>query len=155
MSFFDKFKKKGEQTESASVARQVVDAAKNEEKVKEVKEEKEEKEEKRAPAKMEKKLITAASAQSLSTIIEPIVSEKTAQLSDQGVMVFKVNPKATRIAVSKAFKEMYRVTPVKVNIANVRGKRLRFGRIQGKRCDYKKAMIMLPKGTRIDIFDGV
>ncbi|MDP2631934.1 MAG: 50S ribosomal protein L23 [Candidatus Uhrbacteria bacterium] len=150
MNFFDKFKKKNEQTESTGVTKQLVDVA-------EVKDEKDAV--KKPVAKKvetkEKKMVISASARSLNTILEPIVSEKTAQLSDKGVMVFRVHPNTNRVAVKQAFKEMYHVIPESVNIINVRGKRLNFGRVSGKRSDVKKALIKLPNGTTIDVFDGV
>lgn len=117
------------------------------------------KEEKRkaqaVPEKAPEKVATSASKRATATILAPIVSEKTAQLSDHGVMVFRVAKDANRVMVRHAFRELYKVNPVRVNIVNVRGKRVRFGRQSGKRVDYKKALIQLPKGVRIDIFEGV
>ena len=95
------------------------------------------------------------SKKATSTILSPDVSEKTAQLSDANILTFKVAPGANKIEVRNAFRELYKVTPIKVNIMNVRGKPVRFGRIRGKRQDYKKALISLPKGTKVDIFEGI
>ena len=50
---------------------------------------------------------------------------------------------------------MYGITPVSVNIQNVRGKRVRFGRVRGKRKDWKKAIVTLPEGKTINVYDGV
>ena len=89
------------------------------------------------------------------TILAPVISEKAARLHDEGVLVFKVAKNANRVQVRNAFRELYKVTPVSVNIQNVRGKRVRVGRMLGKRSDWKKALIRLPKGKKIDIFEGV
>ncbi len=86
------------------------------------------------------------------TIIAPLVTEKAARLNGANVMVFEVSPKATRIAVKQAIKELYNVMPTKVNIMHVRGGSVRFGRFTGTRKDSKKAMVTLPTGTHIDVF---
>lgn len=94
----------------------------------------------------------AVSRFAAATIIAPIVTEKAARLSGNNVMVFRVAPTATRVAVKQAVKELYKVTPVKVNIISVRGKAVRFGRFAGRTQDMKKALVTLPKGARIDAF---
>lgn len=86
------------------------------------------------------------------TILAPLVTEKAARLSEHNVMVFRVAPSATRVAVKQAIKELYKVTPVKVNIVSVRGKVVRRGRSTGRTQDSKKALVTLPKGARIDVF---
>ncbi len=86
------------------------------------------------------------------TILAPLVTEKAARHSSANVMVFRVATSATRIAVKQAIKELYHVTPVKVNIINVHGTQVRFGRTVGFRKGMKKALVTLPKGTHIDVF---
>jgi large subunit ribosomal protein L23 len=86
------------------------------------------------------------------TVLAPLVTEKAARLNSQNVMVFRVAPSATRVAVGQAIKELYNVTPVKVNMISVRGKDVRRGRSAGRTRDWKKAMVTLPKGARIDVF---
>lgn len=161
MSILDRFKKSKEQTEKGSVARQVVE---NEEKKasKSGKEEKrksgrvkEAKKVKKSQSEAAPEIATSASQRATATILAPIVTEKSAQLSDSGVMAFRVALTANKVMVRQAFRELYKVNPVKVRMINVRGKNLRFGRQTGKRMDYKKALITLPKGKRIDIFEGV
>ena len=88
-------------------------------------------------------------------ILGPVVTEKSAMLSDRNVLVLKVAEGATRISVRNAVKALYGVLPERVNIMKVRGKRVRFGRTLGKRSDWKKAMVTLPEGSHIDIFEGV
>ncbi|MFH1712253.1 MAG: 50S ribosomal protein L23 [Patescibacteria group bacterium] len=152
MGFWNKFKKKEESVEKGSVVKQIVDnqGDKQEKQLKKsVK--KVDKQDKKSPDK----IATSASKRSTATILEPIVTEKTAKLSDQGVIVLKVAKNANRIMVRQAVRELYKVNPIKINIINVRGKRVNFGRQRGKRVDYKKALVILPKGTRVDIFEGV
>ena len=107
---------------------------------------------KAAPKKKEKRGI---SKKALSVLVRPLVTEKTAQLSENNVMVFEVSKDANRVEIKNAFNELYGVVPVKVNVLNMRGKRVAFGRVLGKRKDWKKAIITLPKGKTVDIFEGI
>lgn len=87
-------------------------------------------------------------------IVHPLVTEKASVLASQGTYVFVVAPKANRIQVRDAVKAMYGVTPTNVNIQNVRGKKVRFGRTRGQRNAWKKALVTLPKGKAIDVYEG-
>lgn len=89
------------------------------------------------------------------TLLAPMVTEKTAMLSSSNVMVFRVALSATRVAVKQAFKELYGVTPVKVNVITVRPRAMHFGKSNGHLKSFKKAMISLPAGTTIDVFASV
>lgn len=97
----------------------------------------------------------AVSALTAKTLLAPLVTEKTAHLSDSGVYAFLVPVSASRVAVGQAFREMYRVTPVKVNMIRVHGKEHRFGSTMSRQSDWKKALVSVPKGTRIDIFEKI
>ncbi|MBI4437869.1 50S ribosomal protein L23 [Candidatus Uhrbacteria bacterium] len=88
-------------------------------------------------------------------IVRPLVTEKAAILSSGNTYVFVVRKDANRIQVRSAIKEMYGITPVRVNIQNVPGKWVRFGRSQGKRSDWKKALVTLPAGKTINVHEGV
>lgn len=89
------------------------------------------------------------------TIVRPLVTEKAAVIAHVGQYSFLVAPKANRIAVRAAIKAMYGVVPTSVNIQRVRGKFVRFGRTTGQRSDWKKAIVTLPKGKTIDVYEGV
>jgi len=89
------------------------------------------------------------------TLLAPMVTEKTAMLSSNNVMVFRVALTATRVAVKQAFKELYGVTPTKVNVITVRPRAVRFGKSQGHLKSFKKAMISLPEGKTVDVFASV
>jgi len=90
-----------------------------------------------------------------NVILRPLVTEKTAVLASAGKYVFVVSTGANRIQVKTAIKEMFGVVPTSVNIQNVRGKRVRFGKRRGKRSDWKKAVVSLPKGQKINVYEGV
>lgn len=115
---------------------------------------------KRATKKVSVETSTAPVLKSLSrfatdTLLAPMVTEKTAMLSGNNVMVFRVALFATRVGVKQAFKELYGVTPVKVNVITVRPRAVRFGKSSGHIKSFKKAMISLPVGTTIDVFASV
>ena len=116
MGFFDKFKKKEESAEKGSLAKQIVDQ----------KDDQKPKKAAKKPVKKSKKedksveqIATSTSKRSAATILEPIVTEKTAKLSDDGVIVLKVAKHANKVMVRQAVRELYKVNPVKINIINV------------------------------------
>ncbi len=88
-------------------------------------------------------------------ILHPLVTEKTAMLASTGVYTFVIKGDANKVQVKSAIKSLYGITPESVNIQNVRGKRVRFGRLRGKRKDWKKAIVALPQGKTIDVYEGV
>ena len=84
-------------------------------------------------------------------LIRPIITEKATILQKDGKYVFEVSPKANKIEIRKAIEKIYKVKPVKINIIKVKGKRVRYRGIPGKRKDWKKAIITLRKGEKIDL----
>ncbi len=85
----------------------------------------------------------------------PHVSEKAARLADRGTYVFDVPVTAEKSAVRRAIEELYRVDVVSVHTIRQDGKNVRRGRIAGRRRSWKKAMVTLKKGQRIDLYEGV
>jgi len=83
------------------------------------------------------------------------VSEKAATGEENGRYTFRVALNATKIDIKHAVQAQYSVMPTKVHVSNVEGKRVRFGKYKGKRADWKKATVTLPKGKHIDIHSGV
>lgn len=90
-----------------------------------------------------------------NVIVKPLISEKAANLAGANQYVFVVRKDANRIQVRSAIKAMYGVSPLSINILNVRGKKVRFGRREGSRSDWKKAIITLPAGQTINVYEGV
>lgn len=88
-------------------------------------------------------------------ILGPVVTEKTAHLSENNVIVLKVAKRANKVQIAQEIKALYGIIPSHVATINLRGKKVRFGGVNGKRSDTKKAMITLPKGKSLDIFEGV
>ncbi len=95
---------------------------------------------------------------SFSTIIRPVVSEKSTLLGDQGKYVFEVAPDANKIQIKLAVEEAFsnkKVEVVTVNIVRVPGKVRRRGRSVGMTRSWKKAIVTLRAGQRLDLFEGV
>ena len=72
----------------------------------------------------------------------------------EGKYVFVVAKAANKIEIAKAVSEIFKVKVAKVNTVNVIGKTKRMGRAQGKRPDYKKAIVKLAPGESIEFFEG-
>lgn len=89
-------------------------------------------------------------------IIEPVVSEKSYALLDQGVYTFRVHPSASKPEIADAVRAIFDVQVVKVNTANRQGKRKRNRRswTYGKRPDTKRAFVTLAPGETIDLFEA-
>jgi|UniRef100_A0A7V4DCW6 large subunit ribosomal protein L23 len=88
-----------------------------------------------------------------SIIIHPIVTEKSVRLQKENKYVFRVDPRATKPEIKKAVEEMFGVTVLKVNTVNVKGKRKRLGRFEGRTSSWKKAIVFVKPGERIKAFD--
>jgi len=89
-------------------------------------------------------------------LIRPIITEKTMNLADSlGKYTFMVNTKSNKIEIAKEVSSRFKVTVLDVNIINILGKKVTFGkkRIPGKKSDFKKAIVQLKSGDKIKIFD--
>jgi large subunit ribosomal protein L23 len=88
-------------------------------------------------------------------IKRPVVSEKTTLQKEKANQVtFEVDPDANRIEIHRAVENIFKVKVTGVCTAHVSGKVKRRGRIVGKRKNWKKAIVTLAPGERIDIFEG-
>ena len=89
-------------------------------------------------------------------IIRPIVTEKTnIQKEAANQVTFEVDRKANRIEVRRAIERIFNVRVANVRTMQIRGKFKRRGRVLGKRRDWKKAIVTLRPGDRIEFFEGV
>jgi large subunit ribosomal protein L23 len=87
-----------------------------------------------------------------AVLLRPRITEKAAHLSAQNVYTFEVARNATKTDVINAIHAVYKVTPLKVNVVNNQGKRvrLRTRRGFGTRSGVKKVYVHLKKGDRIE-----
>ncbi len=89
-------------------------------------------------------------------IIRPILTEKMTNLKEAfNQYAFQVHRDANKIQIKKAVEERFNVTVTKVRTINVRGKKRRMGRFEGKRAAWKKAIVTLKEGDVIDLVTGV
>ena len=102
-----------------------------------------------------KKVSPVRFGNSYRILIKPLVTEKASILGAENKYVFIVNPSANKISVAKAVADTYGVHPTQVNIIKSKGKFVTRGRISGQRSDSKKAIVTLPKGETIKIYEGV
>lgn len=100
-------------------------------------------------------LSTPSASLAYKVIVRPLVTEKSAHNESQNKYTFIIARSAKKPQVKQAVKALYGVDALAVNIVNVQGHRLRFGRSFGKRNDYKKAIVTLPVGKSITIHEGV
>ncbi|HJL72650.1 MAG TPA: 50S ribosomal protein L23 [Nitrospinaceae bacterium] len=86
---------------------------------------------------------------------KPLVTEKSTQMLAEGNWVsFRVNPQANKIQIKDAVEKIFSVTVTKVNTLIVPGKYRRFGRTLGHTKSWKKAMLRLKEGDKIELFEG-
>jgi large subunit ribosomal protein L23 len=86
-------------------------------------------------------------------ILEPVVSEKSYGLLDEGRYTFIVHPDANKTEIKQAVESIFGVKVASVNTMNRKGKTKRFGWVYGKRKDTKRAIVSLAEGEEIDIFE--
>jgi large subunit ribosomal protein L23 len=89
-------------------------------------------------------------------IIEPVVSEKSYALLDEGVYTFIVHPEANKTEIRQAVEAIWNVRVQNVNTLNRKGKRKRNRRMPtfGKRADQKRAIVTLVPGQSIELFQS-
>jgi large subunit ribosomal protein L23 len=90
------------------------------------------------------------------TIIRPLITEKTSiQKEDFNQVSFEVDRRANRVEIRRAVEKIFKVRVADVRTMQIKGKVKQRGRIVGRRRDWKKAIVKLMPGERIDFFEGV
>ena len=84
-------------------------------------------------------------------IISPRVTEKSSWSAEKNAYVFNINPASNKKQVAQAIKEIYGVTPVKVNITSIPSKKVFSRGVSGTKSGGKKAIVYLKKGNKIEI----
>ena len=88
-------------------------------------------------------------------LVRPIITEKNTLLNEKGKYTFEVLPDANKIEIKRAVEEIFRVRVTTVNVMRVPGKMRRMGRTSGMTRSWKKAVVTLEPGQRIELFQGV
>lgn len=87
-------------------------------------------------------------------VLKPIVSEKSYSQIEQNKYTFKVALDARKVEIAQAVAEIFGVHVTSVNTMRMTGKRRRQGYTQGRRPNWKKAIVSLKAGEKIEIFEG-
>ena len=139
MSIFDKFKKsKTEENKKAEKKEPVVKAAA--------------KEAIKKPAGFSGQVVKKEFTEAYRILRHPLVTEKSFNLSsNQNQYIFEVAPSATKNEIKKTIQDLYGVKVWRVNIINVSGKKRRVGKHEGFKPGFKKAIIFLAEGEKIEV----
>jgi large subunit ribosomal protein L23 len=86
----------------------------------------------------------------------PLLTEKGTRLKEEANQyLFRVARTATKVEVKQAIEQLFKVKVVDVRTLRVQGKVKRLGRFQGRRPDWKKAIVTLKAGQSIELYEGV
>jgi large subunit ribosomal protein L23 len=89
-------------------------------------------------------------------IRRPIVTEKSSDMKEFfNQVVFEVHPDANKSEIKKAVEKLFKVRVLEVHTQNRQGKPKRLGRFTGRRRAWKKAIVTLRQGDRVEFFEGV
>ena len=91
----------------------------------------------------------------LDTIISPNVTEKSTSLSDFNKVVFKVHKGATKKSIIRSIEKIFKVSVIKINTINIKGKNKLVRNKKSFKSGYKKAIVTLKKGQSIDLATGL
>ena len=87
----------------------------------------------------------------MQILVSPVISEKSAMMADaSNQFCFKVVPDATKPEIKRAVEMLFDVNVETVKVVNIAGKKKRFGQLQGKRNDTRKAYVRIQDGQDID-----
>jgi large subunit ribosomal protein L23 len=88
-------------------------------------------------------------------LIRPLMTEKSMrQKEEQNTVTFRVRPDANKVEIRAAIEEVFNVKVAAVRTASFEGKMKRMGRHEGRRANWKKAIVTLRPGHKIDLVEG-
>jgi large subunit ribosomal protein L23 len=88
-------------------------------------------------------------------VLSPVVTEKSTRGADHNQVTFRVTLDATKPQIKSAVEQLFKVKVTAVNTLVVKGKVKLFKGRPGRRSDYKKAIVTLAEGQRIDVTTGI
>jgi large subunit ribosomal protein L23 len=89
-----------------------------------------------------------------TVLVRPVISEKSYALIAEGKYTFRVNDRAHKTQVAQAVEEVFGVSVAAVRTSKVRAKPKRRGLTKGRSRAWKKAVVQLRPGERIELFEG-
>ncbi len=84
-------------------------------------------------------------------LVKPHVTEKASYLASKNQYIFEVFPRSNKKQVKKAVEDVYGVDVADVHIINIHSKRMRLGRTEGWSAGYKKAIVRIKEGQKIEV----
>lgn len=88
-------------------------------------------------------------------VLKPVITEKTVSMMEDRKYTFKVDKNANKFEIKNAIQEIFKVKVEKVATMNVKGKKKRMGRSEGRTASWKKAIVTLKEGQQIEVFEGL
>ncbi len=88
-------------------------------------------------------------------ILRPVITELSMAATANGKYTFAVDPRANKTQIKQAVQEIFNVKVRSVHTMNVPGKERRVGVHLGRKPDWKKAIVTLEEGQRIEFFEGL
>lgn len=86
----------------------------------------------------------------------PLITEKsTLEKEQHNKLLFEVNRSANKIEIKQAVEQIFKVDVLQVRTVNVKGKNKRVGRHMTRTSDWKKAVVTIKPGQRVEFFEGV
>lgn len=90
-----------------------------------------------------------------TVLIRPLLTEKMTALRERANQVgFRVRADANRVQIKQAIESLLKVKVERVNVMTVKGKSKRLGRFAGKRPNWKKAVVTLKKGEKLELYES-
>ncbi len=95
-------------------------------------------------------------------VLRPVITERSIDIMPDGKYTFRVAKDANKIEIAKAVEKLFSVEVIKVNTMNCKGRTRRMGRYEGKKADWKKAIVTINQNpddkktkSTIEFFDGL
>jgi large subunit ribosomal protein L23 len=98
---------------------------------------------------------TAGAERHYNTVVSPVITEKSTIASENNQVVFRVPLDATKPEIAAAVEALFKVKVKAVNTLRVEGKNKVFRGMRGRRSDWKKAIVSLVDGEKIDLTTGL
>jgi large subunit ribosomal protein L23 len=97
--------------------------------------------------------------QSAEVILRPVISEKSMDLTQRNKYTFRVHDDANKLQIKRAVEDLFKVTVLAVNVSTTKAKEKRRGtkrgRITGSTSPWRKAVVTVAAGDKIEFFEGV
>ena len=90
-----------------------------------------------------------------TVLVRPLMTEKSMQQKEElNTVAFRVRPDANKVEIRAAVEAVFNVKVTSVRTASFEGKLKRMGRAEGRRSDWKKAVVKLAPGHKIELVEG-